>query len=80
MPNTEIRTTQNRPEPPSGESLSPALSPERAFVVHFYAPQAGADVGAGRVEHVRSGRTSHFSSWEELAAFVAAALGAVRRL
>lgn len=53
-----------------------ALSPDRAFVVHFYAAAAGAATGAGRVEHVRSGRTTHFQSWEELAAFVAVVMGA----
>ncbi len=60
------------PEPAS-------LSPDRAFVVHFYAAPAGAEIEAGRAEHVRSGQTTHFGSWEELAAFVAATVGALRR-
>ncbi|MEQ1870730.1 MAG: hypothetical protein ABL961_11965 [Vicinamibacterales bacterium] len=56
-----------------------ALSPDRAFVVHFYAAAAGAEIEAGRAEHVRSGQTTHFRSWAELAAFVAATVGAQRR-
>ena len=79
MSNTETPTNQARPETPDGASPSPALSPDRAFVVHFYAAPAGADIEAGRAEHVRSGQTTHFSSWEELAAFVAATVGALRR-
>ncbi len=47
-----------------------SLSPDRAFVVHFYAAARGAAIEAGRAEHVRTGRTTHFRSWEELAAFV----------
>jgi hypothetical protein len=53
-----------------------SLSPDRAFVVHFYAAAAGAEIEAGRAEHVRSGQTTHFRSWEELAQFVAAVVGA----
>jgi hypothetical protein len=53
-----------------------ALSPDRAFVVHFYAALAGAQIEAGRAEHVRSGQTTHFGSWEELAQFVASVVGA----
>lgn len=69
---------------PFAESAQPvtsepvALSPDRAFVVHFYAAAAGADgaeIRAGRAEHVRSGQTTHFRSWEELAAFVAETVG-----
>ena len=52
-----------------------SLSPARAFVVHFYAAEAGAELQAGRVEHVQSGRTTHFGSWQELAAFVADSAG-----
>ena len=76
MSNTETRTNQTRPEMPNGASPSPALSPDRAFVVHFYAAPAGAEIEAGRAEHVRSGQTTHFGSWEELAAFIASVVGA----
>ena len=70
-------------EPGTSEpaSLSPALSPDSAFVVHFYAAKAGAEaqIRAGRAEHVRSGQATHFGSWEELAAFVTTTVGASPR-
>jgi hypothetical protein len=72
MSNTATPTTLARPETPEGASLSP----DRAFVVHFYAAAAGAQIEAGRAEHVRSGQTTHFGSWEELAVFVATVVGA----
>ncbi|MBI3300716.1 MAG: hypothetical protein HYZ72_01350 [Deltaproteobacteria bacterium] len=53
------------------------LPAERAFVVQFYAgeePSEG-DV-AGRVEHVVSGRATHFHSPEELLGFMAHVLHA----
>lgn len=59
--------------PETGDAAS--LSPDRAFVVHFYAVPTGTALDAGRAEHVRSGQTTHFRSWEELAAFVAAVIG-----
>lgn len=56
------------------ENASP-LPPERAFVVQI---AAEADVAAGccrgRVEHVVSGRATHFVSAAELFAFVARTL------
>ncbi len=69
-PSTD-RITTTTPEPPS-------LSPDRAFVVHFYAAAAGAGIEAGRAEHIRSGETTHFRKWEELAAFVAETLSIAR--
>jgi hypothetical protein len=49
-----------------------ALSPDRAFVVHFHpAVVPNERPCSGRVEHVSSGRTSHFESWPELIEFVA---------
>ena len=63
--------------PQHGESKTP-LSVHRAFVVHF---RAETDVArghvAGRVEHVVSGQVTHFSSLEELLAFVAQVLAQV---
>jgi hypothetical protein len=53
------------------------LSAQRAFVVHL-----GADAGAGRrrfsgrVEHLSSGASTHFSSLKGLLAFFAAVLDA----
>jgi hypothetical protein len=48
------------------------LSPERAFVVVFH-PADGPNQppSTGRVEHVSSGQTRHFESWQELIEFVA---------
>lgn len=51
------------------------LSVHRAFLVHF---RVNSEVSqgriAGRVEHVVSGQTAHFSSLEELLAFIARVL------
>ena len=56
-----------------------ALSPHRAFVVQF---QAESEVGqgccTGRVEHVVSGQATRFASLEELLAFMAQVLTAIR--
>jgi hypothetical protein len=60
------------------EKESPLL-PYRAFVVQF---RAETDVArgcvTGRVEHVLSGQATHFASLEELLAFIARVLTAVR--
>lgn len=59
-------------KPPADES---PLSPHRAFVVQL---REQADVErarwAGRIEHVTSGRATHFQSLEELVTFIAAVL------
>jgi hypothetical protein len=56
-----------------------ALSPERAFVVLFHAPDGpNQPPSTGRVEHVSSGQTSHFESWPELIEFVARIVGSAR--
>jgi hypothetical protein len=57
----------------------PPLSPYRAFVVQFRA-ETELERGrcAGRVEHVVSGQATHFASLEELLAFMARVLTAVR--
>jgi hypothetical protein len=74
MPNDATVTDTIRQSTPETASLSP----DRAFVVHFYAAPAGAEIEAGRAEHVRSGLTTHFRSWEELATFVAETVGRSR--
>lgn len=55
------------------------LSVHYALLVHF---RVGSDVAhgrlAGRVEHVVSGQATHFSSLEELLAFMARVLTTVR--
>ena len=57
----------------------PPLSPHRAFVVQF---RTETDMAhgrySGRVEHVVSGQAAHFSSLEELLAFIAQVLATVR--
>ena len=62
---------------PQAEGEAP-LSPHRAFVVHF---RVNSDVArgrlAGRVEHVVSGQATHFSSLEELLAFIARVLASL---
>ena len=49
------------------------LSPYRAFVVQLR-EQADVEQGqwAGRVEHVTSGRATHFQSLEEMMTFITA--------
>lgn len=46
------------------------LSPHWAFVVQFRAAPGGTVYEAGRVEHLVSGRMSHFQSLEELRAYL----------
>lgn len=66
------------PVPQDVEGQAP-LSVHRAFVVHF---RTSTDIArrqiAGRVEHVVSGQATHFSSLEELLAFMARVLATVR--
>ena len=52
------------------------LSAHRAFVVHLGAGGPGRRRASGRVEHLTSGRTTHFASFKELRAFFAAILDA----
>jgi hypothetical protein len=53
-----------------------ALSPERAFVVIFHSADGPSHPpSTGRVEHVSSGQTRHFESWQELIEFVARMVG-----
>jgi hypothetical protein len=69
---------ERRSVKPPAEAPS-ALSPHRAFVVQF---RAETDVGqgrcTGRVEHVVSGQATRFASLEELLAFIAQVLAAIR--
>ena len=63
--------------PQDAEGPAP-LSVHRAFVVHF---RMSTDIAQGRiegrVEHVVSGRATHFASLEELLAFIARVLTTV---
>jgi len=45
------------------------LLPERAFVVQLTA-DASPDGWSGRVEHVVSGRSTHFGALDQLLAFI----------
>jgi hypothetical protein len=57
----------------------PPLSPHWAFVVQFRTETEVAQRHmVGRVEHVVSGQAAHFSSLEELLAFMARVLATVR--
>ena len=54
---------------------SSGLSVHRAFVVHFATTEGPRRRFHGRVEHLSSGRTAHFSSLARLLGFVTAVLG-----
>jgi hypothetical protein len=55
-------------ESPSPQSRFPA---QRAFVVQVAAPEPGeSEAPLGRVEHLVSGKATHFASWPELQAFI----------
>ena len=55
----------------SEKDSRPSLPANSAFVVQLGTSQPGASIFShGRVEHVVSGRATHFSSWEELQAFI----------
>lgn len=75
MSNTATPTDPVRPATTERASLSP----DRAFVVHFYADKGETSIQAGRAEHIQSGHTTHFGSWEDLARFVAETIGRSRR-
>ena len=56
----------------------PRLPANRAFVVQFQAAEPGApDAPHGRVEHMVSGKATHFASWAELQAFIEQVLAQV---
>ena len=57
----------------------PTLPTDQAFVVQFGAqgPEPGVRY-AGRVEHLVSGQATHFHSLDDLCAFIARVLRAVR--
>jgi len=65
-------------QPTLQASLTPVLSPARAFVVQFR-ENAGAagERFTGRAEHIITGRSARFESPEELLAFFGLVLSAV---
>lgn len=50
------------------------LSPDRTFVVQLAPPSRAGRVGAGRVEHVTSGKAAFFATWRQLQRFVVESL------
>ena len=55
-------------ESPSPQSRFPV---QWAFVVQVAAPEPGkSDAPLGRVEHLVSGKATHFASWAELERFI----------
>ena len=73
-----VVVAERRTMKPPAETPS-ALSPYRAFVVQFRA-ETEVEQGrcTGRVEHVMSGQATRFASLEELLAFIAQVLAAIR--
>jgi hypothetical protein len=68
--NTVKTSRQKRPIPPSSDILDAPLSPQWAFLVQFRAVPGGPTYDAGRIEHLVSGRTSHFQSLKELSTYL----------
>ena len=69
-------TSQKRTATQAPVITDAPLSPHWAFVVQFRALPGGPAYAAGRVEHLVSGRTSHFQSLEELTGYLTAELRA----
>jgi hypothetical protein len=72
--------SQKRTPPLSSGTLDVPLSPQWAFVVQFRAVPGGPAYEAGRIEHLVSGRTSHFQSLEELTVYFTAELRAAEHV
>jgi hypothetical protein len=68
--------SQTRTTIPAPVTIDVPLSPQWAFIVQFRAVPGGPTYAAGRVEHLVSGRTSHFQSLKELTAYLTAELRA----
>jgi hypothetical protein len=61
---------QKRTTTTSPVTIDAPLSPQCAFLVQFRAVPGGPAYTAGRVEHLVSGRTSHFQSLKELTTYL----------
>ena len=72
-------TSQKRTATQAPVITDAPLSPHWAFVVQFRAVPGGQAYAAGRVEHLVSGRTSHFQSLKELSEYLTAELSAAER-
>ena len=73
-------TSQKRTATQTPVITDALLSPHWAFVVQFRALPGGPAYAAGRVEHLVSGRTSHFQSLKELSEYLTAELRAAERV
>jgi len=71
---------QKCPAAPAPVAIDVPLSPHWAFVVQFRAVPGGPAYAAGRVEHLVSGRTSHFQSLKELSEYLRAELSAAEQV
>jgi hypothetical protein len=70
------RSTDDTQRPPTSTER-PSLPANRAFVLQFAEP-GGRDASLrGRIEHVTTGRTAFFASWEQARDFVERALAEV---
>lgn len=69
---------EERPDP--GPELEVSLPADRSFLLQFRARRldAGSSEVSGRIEHVESGRSGHFESWNGLRRFIERTLGDVR--
>lgn len=63
-------TKQKHPSTPVVEAIDVPLSPQWAFLVQFRAVPGGPTYAAGRIEHLTSGRTTHFESLRELTTYL----------
>src|SRR5262245_65995961 len=73
---TRKTPSQRRTTTPAPVTPDVPLSPQWAFIVQFRAVPGGPAYAAGRVEHLVSGRTSHFQSLAELTTYLTAELRA----
>jgi hypothetical protein len=73
MTNKQKRTITQQPSTaPMRVHVDAPVSPHWAFIVQFRAqPDGGPVYTAGRIEHLVSGRTSHFASLDELVTYFA---------
>jgi hypothetical protein len=62
--------SQKRTITTSPTTIDTPLSPQWAFLVQFRAVPGGSAYAAGRIEHLVSGRTSHFQSLKELTTYL----------
>ena len=62
--------SQKRTPSLSSGVIDVPLSPQWAFLVQFRVVPGGPAYAAGRIEHLVSGRTTHFQSLKELTTYL----------